>query len=76
MMKLTIREEREMGRCEKERADFKQQKADLHRFLTAKFGDSRALFFFFAHGHMFTSLTHVSNSAPLTELKPKQTQLL
>jgi hypothetical protein len=31
LMQLTIGEEREMGRCEKERADFKQQKAD-HRF--------------------------------------------
>lgn len=30
-MQLTIGEKREMGRCEKERADFKQQKAD-HRF--------------------------------------------
>lgn len=31
LMQLTIGEEREMGRCEKERTDFKQQKAD-HRF--------------------------------------------
>ena len=31
LMRLTIGEEREMGSCEKERADFKQQKAD-HRF--------------------------------------------
>ena len=31
LMQLTIGEEREMGSCEKERADFKQQKVD-HRF--------------------------------------------
>ena len=31
LMQLTIGEKREMGRCEKECADFKQQKAD-HRF--------------------------------------------
>src|SRR5712691_349340 len=44
LMQLTIGEEREMGRCEKECADFKQQKTD-HRFSPAKFGDSRPLFF-------------------------------
>lgn len=47
-----------MGRCEKERADFKQQKADLHRFLTAKFGDSRALFFFFFCPRSYVHFSH------------------
>ena len=40
LMQLTIGEEREMGRCEKERADFNQE-TDHPSIRLAKFGDSR-----------------------------------
>ena len=54
---MLLGEEREMGRCEKERADFKQE-ADhpsIFFFQPAKFGDSRPPQRPLAHGHTLRS---------------------
>jgi hypothetical protein len=53
-----------MGRCEKERADFKQQKAD-HRFCLPNLDIAARAFF--AHGHMITGQARL---CPSTSTRP------
>jgi hypothetical protein len=60
LMQLTVGEEREMGSCEKERADFKQQKAD-HRFCLPNLEIAARPFF--THGHARShTLTRVKSA--------------